>query len=941
MPKKSLILAFLFAACSATNKSAPLAAKPIAAAPADPDAAPLPLWPEIHTGTLPNGLTYYILKHDTPKKRARFWLAVNAGSMQEDEDQRGLAHFDEHMAFNGTAHFPKSAIVDYLEKIGMRFGADLNAYTTWDETVYQLEVPTDQPAFVAKGLDILREWAGEASYDPVEVDKERGVVHEEWRSGLGAMKRLRDKQAKVRYAGTRYAVRDTIGLPEIIDHAARDKLVRFYKDWYRPELMAVIAVGDFDVASVESEIRARFGELKAAAPARLRPTGGVPKANGTRYSIEADKEVPATMVTVSNLVAHRSEPSRRDYRRHLLEIVYATILNERFKSIGLKPGAPFIFAGGSVNAEVRDVDAFERLAIVKGEQIEDALRALLTEVQRIERHGITATELERARANMARSAKEMAETDATHDSRERVEEIKRHFLTGESILGPEAEAKLMLDMLPTITVAELDEIMKPFQGDANRVISIVGPDAKGLPDEAKVRALVEAVAKADVPAWEEKATATALMATPPTPGKIVAEKRIEAIDVTEWTLSNGVRVVVKPTDYKIDSVTIRGESPGGSALASDQDFVSAQEAPSIVQASGVAGFNEETLTKLLTGKHVRVLTHVGEVTESVDATGSVHDLETLMQLLHLKMTAPRKDAEAFGVWKQNTAQMFDTVLRMPEIGFALDAQDAVWKNQLRRRNLKAADVQAVDLDKAIAFYRDRFGDASDFTFVIVGAVKLDALRPLVETYLGSLPAHGRKEKERDLGVRRVAGIFKKEWKRGQEQKAQVTMIFHAEEPWTRDKSHDVAVLDQVLTIRLREVLREDLGGVYGVHVVGEFTRSPRSEHVFTIHFGCDPKRVDELKKAALDVIAEVQRDGASAEVLEKVRATYQRKHETDLRDNEHWARHLSLAYRYGDDPTINIDTAPMLARATTALVKASAKRNFDGKQYIELVLRPE
>ncbi len=577
--KKSLILLFLLAACSAPTKSVAPTPKPIAAAPADPDAAPLPLWPEIHTGTLPNGLTYYILKHGKPEKRARFWLAVNAGSMQEDDDQRGLAHFDEHMAFNGTAHFPKSAIVDYLEKIGMRFGADLNAYTTWDETVYQLEVPTDQPTFVEKGLDILREWAGEASYDPIEVDKERGVVHEEWRSGLGAMKRLRDKQAKVRYAGTRYAERDTIGLPEIIQHASRDKLVRFYKDWYRPEHMAVIAVGDFDVASVESEIRARFGGLKAAAPARPRPTGGVPKASRTRYSIEADKEVPVTMVTVSNLVAHRPEPSRRDFRRHLLEIVYAAVLNERFKSIGLKPGAPFIFAGGTVNAEVRDVDAFERIAIVKGEQIEGALRALLTEVERIERHGVTASELERTRANMARSAKEMAETDATHDSRERVDEIKRHFLTGEPILGAEAEAKLMLEMLPTITVAELDGLMKPFQGDANRVISIIGPDAKSLPDEAKVRAIVDAVAKADVPAWEEKASGSALMETLPTPGKIVAEKRIEAIDVTEWTLSNGARVVVKPTDYKIDSVTIRGESPGGTALVSDRDFVNARERP--------------------------------------------------------------------------------------------------------------------------------------------------------------------------------------------------------------------------------------------------------------------------------------------------------------------------------------------------------------------------
>jgi zinc protease len=930
----------MLAAC-ATTKSAPRTSKPAPVAAADPDAAPLPLWPEIHTGTLPNGLTYYILKHDTPKKRARFWLAVNAGSMEEDDDQRGLAHFDEHMAFNGTKSFPKSAIVDYLEKIGMRFGADLNAYTSFDETVYQLEVPTDQPGFVDKGLDILREWAGRVSYDPGEVDKERGVVHSELRLGLGAMKRIRDKQEKVFFAGTRYAERDTIGLAEIIDHAPADKLVRFYKDWYRPELMAVLAVGDFDVASVESEIRARFGDLKAAAPARARPTGGVPPANGTRYAIDADKEVPATVVSVSNLIAHRSMPSRRDYRRYLLESVYAAILNERFRSIAKKPGAPFVFAGGGVGSDVRDVDDFRRFAMVKGDEIEGTLRALLTEVLRIERHGVTAPELDRARANMARAAKEMAETDATHDSRERIDEMKRHFLTGEPIIGAEAEAKLMLDMLPTVTVAELDAVMKPFQGGANRVISIVGPDAKRLPDEAKVRALVDSMDKADVPAWEEKATKGSLMEQPPTPGKIVAEKRVPAVDVTEWTLSNGVRVIVKPTDYQIDAVTIRGESPGGSALASDADFLSAQEASSIVQASGVGSFDEEALGKLLTGKQAVVFTHIGEVTEGVDALGSVHDLETTMQLIYLKMTAPRKDQEAFDVWKANASQMRDNMLRTPEVSFALDAQDAVWKHQLRRRSLRAADVQAVDLDKALAFYRQRFGDASDFTFVIVGAVKLDALRPLVETYLASLPAHGRKEKERDLGLRRVAGVFRKEWKRGQEPKAQVSMQFHAEEPWSRDKSRDIAILDQVLTIRLREVLREDLGGVYGVGVGGAFTRSPHPEHVFDIHFGCDPKRVEELKKATHDVIAELQHDGASEAVLEKVRAAYQRQHELDQRSNVHWARQLSGAYRYGDDPTIGVDPAPMLARMTSPLVKASAKHYLDGKQYIELVLRPE
>ncbi|MGE5186098.1 MAG: M16 family metallopeptidase, partial [Acidobacteriota bacterium] len=590
------------------------------AVPANPDAAPMPLWPEVHTGKLANGMTYFIMKHGKPEKRAMLWLAVNAGSVQEDDDQRGLAHFDEHMAFNGTKRFPKNDIVSYLEKIGMRFGADLNAYTTWEQTVYQLEVPTDNAEYLGKGLDILRDWAGDVSYDPVEVDKERGVVLEEWRLGRGAAARLFDKHSKVLFAGTRYADRLTIGDPEIIKHAKRDTLYRFYKDWYRPDLMAVIAVGDFDPATLQKEIEKRFADLKGPAHERPRPDGGVPPAKGTRVSIETDREVPGTSITVVNTIPHRNVSSKLDYRRSIGEQLYAMILNERLASLARKPDAPFVMAAGGMSSLVRDIDGFERFAQVKNGKVEDALKVLITEVVRLDRHGITATELERARTNYGRALQEAAEQEATTDSRDFTDEITRYFFAHELMIGRVAEHELTKQFLPQITVDELNGIAKSYGGAENRTIMISGPDGKPLPSKDRVLAIVDEVSKMDVPPWQDKAVPTNLMAKTPIPGKVVKEKTIKEIDVTEWTLSNGVKVVVKPTDYELDNVQLEGESPGGEAMASNKDYPDARWADQVVAIGGLGDFDADQLQKALAGKQVHVFTSIGNTTESTAAS---------------------------------------------------------------------------------------------------------------------------------------------------------------------------------------------------------------------------------------------------------------------------------------------------------------------------------
>jgi zinc protease len=950
----SLALLAVMACGGSTPHPQPIPATPLAAdaakaaqvakaqtlAPATGDDAPLALWPLIKKGTLPNGLTYYILKHDKPEQRAYLWLAVNAGSILEDDDQRGLAHFCEHMAFNGTAHFAKSAIVDYIEKIGMRFGADLNAYTSFDETVYQLEVPTNDPGYLGKGLDILRDWAGDVTFDPAEVEKERGVVLEEWRLGRGAFQRLFDKSAKVLFAGSRYADRLTIGQADTIKQAPRDTLYRFYKDWYRPDLMSVMVVGDVDPAWIQGEVERRFGTLKNPTKERPRGHGEVPKATGTRVSIETDRELPFAAVSVYNLLPHRPEASANNFRRTVVEQLYQLILDDRLGSVARHADAPFRGAQVGISSITREIDGFVRTAPAKGANVEDALRGLFTEVLRVERHGFTAGELERARKVLQRGIEQSALEQETRDGREFIQEMTRNFFEDEMMTGRTVEAELTKRFLATVTLAELNGLAKAFGGADNRVVEIVGPDGKPQPTRDRVLAIIAEVEKSEITPWEDFPPGAALMDQKPTPGKVVAEKQLASIGVTEWTLSNGVRVVVKPTDFAKDRVEIQGSSPGGLATVKDADYATARFAETLVAMGGVGALDAEALAKSLAGKEASASTFIGETTEGVSAGGSAADLETSLQLLYLRMTAPRRDDKLFPVWKANTKEQLENQQAQPEVKFGIESSETLFRGHPRRKTPTPADLDQLDLGKAMTFYQARFGDAADFTFVIVGAVDLATLKPLVETYLASLPAKGRKEKELDPKVRKVGGVVTKTWKLGKAPKGTVRIDFHGDETWTRDRDRDVFVLGQVLSIRLREILREDMGSVYGVGARGSISRSPHQERSFGISFGCAPENVAKLVKAVFDEAHELATKGTTEAYLEKVRQTFLRGRETALKSNAFWLGWLAESYRYGDDPTIVLDPKPMLARMTSANVQAAAKRYLDPKQYYQAVMVP-
>ncbi|MFZ5894998.1 MAG: M16 family metallopeptidase [Myxococcota bacterium] len=940
----SAVLVFLIA-CGAPLRPAPpvgvVQAPPVASAPAvDELDKPLPLDGRVKLGRLENGLTYYILAHQKPEKRAQVWLAVNAGSVLEDDDQRGLAHLVEHLAFNGTRRFPKHALTDFMERSGVRSGADLNAYTSFDETVYMLQVPTDKSEFLKQSVSVLRDWADGVSFDAEEVEKERPVVLEEWRMGRGAPMRLFDKQAPVLFHGSKYAERIVIGKPEIIRNASRDTIVRYYRDWYRPDLMAVVMVGDFVPSEVEGMIREEFGSLKAPSQARARPQVGVPAHAEPLVSVESDAEMPVASVSVVSKLPHRPESSAREYRRKLAEQIFSAMLNERFDELRRRADAPFLSAGAASTALTRSADQFRLSANIKEDGAIPATSALLEELLRVERHGFGASELERAKSRMLRRFQQTVKERDKLEGRVLAAEIVRNFLQQEPMPGPEAELALLEKFLPTFTLAELNQVGKTLAA-GSRVILVSGPASMQKPSSEVLLALNREISARQVEAHADATSNVQLMPTPPRAGSITKTKELPELSVTEWTLSNGVKVVLKPTNFANDDVRFAAHSPGGISLVKDADFPSARFADDIAREGGVGPFDAFALRKALAGKVVSVSPGLGELDERISGGGSSADLELTFQLIHLWMTAPRRDEPAFTTWRARELERAKHRVLMPESYFHEQVQLLNTQNHLRRRPVTPELLDRVNLDKALNIYKERFADASDFTFVFVGNFTLEQIKPLAETYLASLPTRARKETWRDVGVRWPNGVQKKTFTKGSEPKSIVTLTFHGEKAWSREAENDLRALREVLRLGLRDVLREDMGGVYGVQVTSGFSRRPRPEYTFGVNFQCQPENVEKLEKAVFDAIQALRDNGTTDDYLQRIKEGRRRAHETDLKDNGYWLRELGRAYLYGDDPRLILDIESLIANVTSERVRAAAKQYLSKQNYVLAELRPE
>ncbi len=952
-PAKSLLpilVIVLSLACSGTHRSPQTEPAPRTPAPSatqapqeQPQPQPIPLDPAVRHGTLDNGLEFYVRANRKPENRAQLRLVLNAGSIVEDDDQRGLAHFVEHMAFNGTENFEKQELIDYLEGIGMRFGPDINAYTSFDETVYMLEIPMDDEEIVATAFQILEDWAHGVSFEDEEIDKERGVVVEEWRLGRGAWGRIRDKQFPVTFHGSRYAERLVIGDKKILETAPYDTLRRFYRDWYRPDLMAVIAVGDFDAQAIEDRIRKHFSRIVGPDNKRARIDYPIPDHDETLFSVVTDPEATSINVQVGYKRPPIKVETNVDMRKSLVDDLYHDMMISRLSELSQKADPPFQFAFAASGWLGRTKSMYRLYAVVRDGGVERGLETLLVEAKRVEQYGFTATELKRARADLLRRIERQYEERDKQESRNLAGRYVQHFLEGDPAPSIEYIRDLFNEMVPGVTLEEIKARADQWISETNRVILVSGPEkeAAGIPEESQLLAVFAGVERLAVTPWVDQVRDEPLVASIPVAGKVVAESTIDELGLTRWTLQNGVTVLLKPTDYKNDEIVIRGYSPGGTSLASDDDFMSANMSSGVVGEMGAGNFSNIELGKALAGKVANVRSFIGELSEGVRGSASPKDMETMFQLLYLRFTGARRDDEAFQAYMTRTEGWLENQQASPGYQFSSKFSETLSMDHPRRRWLTMERLKQLELEKALAFYRDRFADASDFLFTLVGNFELESIRPFVETWIGGLPATGREESWRDVGVQSPEGVVTFVIEKGIEPKSSARITFHGPAEWSPRNAHILSSTAEVLRIRLREVLREDMGGVYGVGVNGRIIRFPRQRYSFTVSFSCDPERVEELTAAVFAEIETLKEDGPGEDYIAKVQKIQTRKRETDLERNGFWASQLEFQQRNDLELTDILRYDELIQAVTSESVHEAARRYLNMDRYVQGVLVPE
>jgi zinc protease len=904
---------------------------------------PVPVDPRITVGTLPNGLRYYIRANQAPRNRAELRLVVSAGSVLEDDNQRGLAHMVEHMAFNGSKNFPNQRIVAFMQSIGMRFGAHVNAHTGFDETVYQLQIPTENPAVIDTAFLVMEDWAQNVTFDAAEIEKERGVVLEEWRLGLGAEARVRDAQLPVVLKGSRYAERLPIGTPDVIRSFRAEDLRKFYADWYRPDLMAVIAVGDFNPATIEGLIKSRFSRVPARLDPRPKPAFDVPGHGGTLYAVTTDPEVRGTLVNVTATMPARDQTTIGAYRQSLVERLFAGMLSDRFDELSKSANPPFLAAETSRQLFIGPAEATSLIALVADNGVERGLTAMFAEAERVRRFGFTSTELERQKANMRLFLERASIEEATWESGRLADEYGRNFLQREPIPGIGYEYALHQRFVPEITLAEVNAVASDWMPDRSRTVTVSAPRKGGvtLPDEGGLAAAITAGSKAALEAYVDTVSTQPLLAQLPSPGRVVKTDTRADLGITEWELSNGVKVVLRPTTFKQDEILFRAVSPGGTSLASDADFIAAETAAALVSRSGLGALTENALDRTLAGKTAFVEPQISDTDEGLRGGTTRRDLELMFQLIHLTFTQPRADADAF---KTLTAQWSASLANreaLPDTVFNDAVEDAVTQGHVRARPLTPALLPQMRLDTSLGFYRSRFADAADFTFVFVGTIDPDAMRPLVERYLASLPSLRTPERPRDVGIRPPERVVEREVRKGVDPRSQVSVVFSG--PFQNDQTRRIILraMAETLEGNLQRTLREDLGGTYGVSVSPSFRQWPRGEYRVTISFACDPARLDTLVTALFREIEQFKRTGPSTGQLSDQRLALARDLETNSSSNSYLLNQLTYKYQYGEDPGEIFRLPEFYAQITPPAIRDAAQMYLDTSRYVKVTLLPE
>ena len=907
----------------------------------------LPNDPNVKIGKLPNGLVYYIRKNVEPKNRAELYLGTKIGSLMENEDQLGLAHFTEHMAFNGTKDFPKNEIINYLQKAGVRFGADLNAYTGFNQTVYQLPIPTDSIEVFKTGFKILANWAGKVTMDGAEIDNERGVIVEEDRQrGKNAQQRMSNQLLPFLLGDSQYAKRIPIGKVEILQNFTHDKIRNFYTDWYRPNLQTVIAVGDFDVNEVEKLIISNFSVLTNPKNERARTYYNIPDNVQPLIKIAVDKEQPYNVAQVIYKQKQGPVKTEADYRLQMVQSMVNNMLGARLAEITQKGNAPFLFAQSAYapyqGGLVWGLSALQTTAVAKsGAELQAAIVAALAENERMAKFGFTAGELETVKKKMeAGIEKQFKEKDKTK-SAVYVQQYLNNFLIGAGIPSAEHTYELSKKLLQNISLAEINTAAKAMVTKTNQIVVVQAPEKEkeNLPTETALLAAIKNAGNGVTP-YVDNTVNKPLIAQAPKAGTIVNETKNDKVGVTTLTLSNGVKVVLKPTDFKNDQVIFTSFGKGGASLASNDDFISAENANLIAQ-SGVGDFNPTQLTKYLAGKTASAGAYIDDLYQGFSGSASPKDLETAFQLIYARATNPRKDVEIFNKNISDYKVVTANKNSNPSSVFA-DTVQAVMANYHKRgMPTNLADIDKINLDKAYAFYKDRFADGSGQTFVFVGNFDVEKIKPFVTTYLASLPSLNKNENFVDNGVNPPKGKVSKTVKKGLEDKANVQLVFHDDYVYNAENNVMLDALKAALDIKITERLREKESGVYSPNVSLSVQKNPTAHYYFTISFSCAKANVDKLINAAIEEVNAFAKNGVTAEDLQKFKSEELRQEELSIRENGYWLGYLTNRLKYGDNLEQVLGNTTRINGVTVDATKTAAQKYLNGDNYIRLVLLPE
>jgi zinc protease len=903
----------------------------------------LPVDPSVKIGKLSNGLTYYIKKNIKPEKRAELRLIVKVGSVCEDDDQKGLAHFCEHMAFNGTKNFPKKDLVNFVESIGMQFGPQLNAYTNFDETVYMLQVPTDKQDVFEKGMNVIKEWSQFVSYEDIEIDKERGVILEEERGYRSAEERISRKQLPVSYFGSKYAERDIIGDTSIIAFAKYDVFKRFYRDWYRPDLMAVVVVGDVQPDDVEKLIKSLFSELTMPEKIRPREKYPVPGHDNTLISIESDKELSFPTITMTILHPEKKYTNQLLYKEHLKNDLATSMINARLNEFTNKPNPPFQFGYSYYSTYLGDKDALSMFAMAKGDDVMYSFDVLLTELYKAFQTGFNQTEMDRTIKESIRYAESnVLEKDKTESSRIVYYYIS-NFLNETPIISPEQRLELMKKLYPTINLEEVYASFRNLVTDKNIKILISSPDKKEIkiPTKDEISNKFNSIKTKKYEKYDDIFLSKPLFDKEVKPGKITNIKDNKVLDFKELTLSNGAKVILKKTDFKNDEVILNAFSPGGTSLMSDKDFISGNYSDYILNQSGTGNYNENDFNKYMTGKIASVYTNIGEISENMGGSCSPQDIELFMQLLHLKFSYPRYDEEAFTSFINKMQDRIKDSQNSPESVYYDSISCNMSNYHYRRLPLTLDFLSSVDHKKAYQLYKERFADASDFVFIFVGSFDFDIIKPLIEKYVASLPALNRKETWKDVGVKNPAKNLDRVFNIGADYKSNVDIRYYGDFEYNAKNLLILRGLQEIMDIRFREEIREEKGGTYGVGIYSYGSKFPKQEYNIYISWGCSPERYEELTKTAYGVINEMKNKIVSDSNFNKFKEIVRREYEVNIKRNYFWSDEIKNIYWLNKDPNVVVKFEEFLDKITKEDIQNAAKLYLNDKRNSKFVKLPK